>query len=463
VQDAQILLHRPRRLLLQQRVVGEAELTAGEQVRPVAVVRERPRLTDQPVDHVPVFDPVLAPAAQPRQLIHPPLGVPHLDPLGVQPGLDALADQPAGHRVGVALDVDRAAAVHPHAQPLARLQPPRRQPAQERQLLGEPPLAVAVQLREQPSEERFVGWTTVEVAAAPQHQGLVQGALELPVALFGIAVLVRTGRLDRLPLQPVVPQQGLIALGERRPFRPRGHGGRQAIGAMQLGDPAQLPQGVLQALAEALEALGEADRPGLPVRVGEHEVVDQVVEWHAVQGHLQVAAVGEITGRQAAGVMDLGKEHLLGRPVQRPPTLDVPLQGTQLTIGEAAGKPPLQVSEEGLGLQAGVAAEQRFQLRPDLGERVDPRTPVTVHTLHLRGQPTQAAVAAGSLGVHAGLGRGQFLGQPLAVETPELTDLGIGNHREPPVVGLSMVYRAARIGNSNGRRRAELVRPDREF
>jgi hypothetical protein len=435
VQDAQVLLRRPRRLLHQQRVVGQPELAGGEQVGPVAVVGERPRLADQPVDHVPVLHPVLAPPPQPRQLLHPPLGVPHLNPLGVQPGLDPLANQPAGHRVGIALDVDGAAAVHPHPQPLARLQPPRRQRPQQRQLLGQPPLPVGVEPPEQLSQEGFVGRAAREVAAAPQHQALVQRPLELPVALLHVAVLVRTRRLDRLPLQGVVPQQGLIPLVEGRPFRPRRDGGRQAVGAVQQRHAAQLAQGVLQALAEALVALGEADRARLPVRVRQHEVVDQVVERHAGDGHVQVGAVGEVTGGQAAGVVDLGEEHLPGRPVQGPPPFDVPLQRAELAVSEATGEPPLQIGEQRLGLQAGVAAEQFFEARPDVGERVGSGTPGAVHAFDLTGQLAEAAVSAGGLGVHAGLGGGQFLGQPFAVQAEELADLLVGDHREPPVVG----------------------------
>ncbi len=96
---------------------------------------------------------------------------------------------------------------------------------------------------------------------------------------------------------------------------------------MHLGNAAQLGQGILQAVTEALEALGEADRAGLPVRVGQHEVVDQVRERLAVDGHLQAAGVREVGGAQVAGLVDLAEEHFLGRPVQGAPLLDVALQG----------------------------------------------------------------------------------------------------------------------------------------
>jgi hypothetical protein len=206
-------------------------------------------------------------------------------------------------------------------------------------------------------QERLVGRAAGEVAAAPQHQGLIESPLELPVALLDVAVLVGLGGLDGLPLQPVVPQQGLIPLVEGRPLRPRRDGGRQAVGAVQQRHAAQLEQGVLQPLAEALVALGEADGARLPVGVGQHEVVDQVVQRRAGDRHVQVGAVGEVAGGEAAGVVDLGEEHLLGRPLQGPPLLEPSLQGTELAVGEAAGEPPLQVGEQRLGLQAGVAAE----------------------------------------------------------------------------------------------------------
>jgi len=64
LQDAQVLLGSPLRLLLPQQVVGQAEAAGGEQVGPVAVIGKGPRLADQPVDDVSVHDLVLALAPQ---------------------------------------------------------------------------------------------------------------------------------------------------------------------------------------------------------------------------------------------------------------------------------------------------------------------------------------------------------------------------------------------------------------
>jgi hypothetical protein len=174
------------------------------------------------------------------------------------------------------------------------------------------------------------------------------------VPLLHVAVLVALARLDRLGRQPVVAQQGLVTPLEGLRPSCRLYGGGQAVGAVQQRHAAQLPEGVLQALAEALQALGEADGAGLPVGVGQDEVVDQVREGGALQGDTQFGAVGEVGGGQPSGVVDLGKEDFLGRPVLGPPLLDPPLQGPQLAVGEASGVLPLQGLEEGLGLQARV-------------------------------------------------------------------------------------------------------------
>jgi len=206
VQDAQVLLRRPLRLPLQKQVVGHAEAAGGEQVRPVTVVSEGPRLAEEPVDDVPVRDAVLAPSPQPGQLFHPLLGVEDLDPLGVQPGLDPLADQPAGHRVDVPLHPDSAARLHPHLQPLARLQTMPRQRPQQGTFLGQASGSASVLLAEQLPQEHRVAVAAGEVPAAPQHQGLVYRLLEAMVPLLHVAVLVALARLNGLPLQTVVPQ-----------------------------------------------------------------------------------------------------------------------------------------------------------------------------------------------------------------------------------------------------------------
>jgi len=127
VQDPQILPIGIRRLVGPQGVVGHAEVARREQLLTVTIAGKGARLTHQPVDDVPVVDAMLVTSAQARQTLDQLLGVPHLQVLDEQAHLDLLADQPAGHRVAVAADVDQAALIDLRPQPLARLQPPRRQ------------------------------------------------------------------------------------------------------------------------------------------------------------------------------------------------------------------------------------------------------------------------------------------------------------------------------------------------
>jgi hypothetical protein len=98
---------------------------------------------------VTVGDAVLAPASQSRQALDQVLGVPDLDVVGMQAGLHPFPDQPAGHRVGVADDMDGAATIHPHPDALAGVEALPRQRSQQGQFLDQPRLAAAVTLREQ--------------------------------------------------------------------------------------------------------------------------------------------------------------------------------------------------------------------------------------------------------------------------------------------------------------------------
>jgi hypothetical protein len=454
MQDLQILLGRTLRLLRQQPVVGQPKAARREQVVAVAVVREGARLAHQPVDDVPVVDAMLAPAAQARQAFHLLLGVPDLDVVGVDAGLDPFADQTAGHRVGVAADVDRAAVIHPHRHAPAGVEPLRRQRPQHRPLflktLHPPPVA----LGEQRADKRLVVATAGEVPVAAQQQRLVQGAFEAVMALLHVAVLVRPGRVDGLALQAVVLQQALIALLKRVSLAAGRYGSGQRIGAMHLRHAAQFRQRVLQPGAETLEALGEAGRARLPVRVGQHEVVDQVRKRLTVDGDAQAGAVREVGGAQPAGLMHLGEEHFLGRSVQGPPLFEAPLQGAQLAVGEPARVLALQPGEQRLGFQAGVEGQQVLDLGPDVGEGIGPCSPGMVHA-YLTGQPAEPAILAGGLVVDAGLGGGLSLGPTLMIEVVQTLDVPIRDHPKPPCRnGLRIRYGVPQTGKSNRRWRA---------
>jgi hypothetical protein len=132
VQDPQVLLDGTLAVLLDQPVIDQAETAGREQLVTVAVAGERSRLTHQPVNDMPVVDAMLAPTPQSRQAFHKLLGVPDLEVVGMHTCLDPLADQAAGHRVGVAADMDGAAAIDTHRQASASVQALGRQRPQQR-------------------------------------------------------------------------------------------------------------------------------------------------------------------------------------------------------------------------------------------------------------------------------------------------------------------------------------------
>jgi len=430
-EDLQVLPGRPAGAVPLQGVVGHPEPAGGEHRVAVAVLLERPRLAHQPVDHVAVLDLVLAPAPQPRQLVHPTGPVPDLHSFGPDVDLDPLTDQPARHRVDVPADVDRAPRVDPDRDSPAHLQPPQRQRRQHGLLLGEPLAAVRVPPGYDLAEEGFVLPATGEVAAAPQHQGLVDRLLEPVVTLLHVPVLVRLPRLDRLGLQAVMVQQGVVSPCEHLRIGVGLDRGTEAVGAVLPGNSSQFPKRVLQPLTQALPAFREADRAGLPVRVGEHEVVDQVIERLASDGDTQLGHVREVRGTEPARFVVLCEEHLLGRSLGGPPVFEPPLEGPQLPGGVAAREAALQVDEEGLGLEPGVEPEHPLEFGPHVLERVLPGPP-GVRDTPLGGEPVRVAVLACRLLVDARLvgsfGQGGFGLEQL----PQPPELAIRDHPFAP-------------------------------
>ncbi len=214
VQDPQILAVRIGRPLFDQSVVGHAKVARRKQLLPIAVVRERARFANQPIDDMPVVDAMLVAATQSGQTLDELLRVPHFQVFDEDADLDFFPDQPARHRVAVAVHVNQTAAIDARPQTFARLQPPRRQGTQGRTLFGQALAPAGVELSEQlPQEDRIV-FPAGEVPAAAQHQRLSDGGLEAMVPLLDVAVLVRMIRLDLLARHPVMGQECLITTSE---------------------------------------------------------------------------------------------------------------------------------------------------------------------------------------------------------------------------------------------------------
>jgi hypothetical protein len=386
VQEGQVLLRLPSLVVpFAEAVVCQAEAGGREQVVAVRVPGERPRLADERVDHVPVVDRVPVPADQPRQRVHQRVGEPHLDAVGVQAGLHPLADQPAVHRVRAPADVDQAARIDPAPLHRPTGQPGVGQRLQRRHLLGQAVPPAVIPRGHQVAEERRVLVTAGELAAAAEQQRLIDARLEVAVGRLGVAVLVRLADVDPLAGQAVVIEQVAVAGLEFPRRRQVVDGRRQAVAAVLPRHPAEFPQGVLEAIGEGLERLGRTHRHRLPVRVGEDEVVHQVVERPPGDGDAEGVHASEVGRGQVAGRVHLAEDGQLGRSDGRPPLPHPPLERAAVGVEELAGVLPAEPVEQGLGGQPWLGPEPLLDLGPDGGERVEP-----------------GAVGAGQLGAGAG-------------------------------------------------------------
>lgn len=432
VEDRQVVLDHAAGPLVLQHVVGHAEPAGREHRFAVAVLLERPGLADQPVDDVAVLDAMLASAPESRQRVQPPGPVPDVERFGPDVDVHVFADQAAGQRVGVAADVDRAPGIDPGLEPASHLQPASRQGRQHDPLLMKTLLSIGIASGHELLEERLIVASAGEIAAASEHQGLVDGLLEAVMTLLDVAILVGLSRLDRQTFEVVMREQSLVSPGEHLGFGVAVDRGGQAIGAVSPGDSSQFPQGVLQTLAEALETLGEADGAGLPVGIGEHEVIDEMVERLAEDGDAELGHAGEVALGEPPRLVDLCDEHLLGRPFEGTPAFDASLQATELDVGEPTGEAALQVEEEGLGLEPRVEPEQLEEFGPDVLERVLPGPP-GVRDSTLTGERVGVAVLACRLlvedGPIGGLGQCRFGPEQL----PQPPELAIGDHPFAPV------------------------------
>ena len=160
-----------------------------------------------------------------------------------------------------------------------------------------------------------------EIAAAPQHQGLVDGVLEPVMGLLGDTVFVGLSCIYQGGLEPIVVQELGVAVVQG-PAATAPHlvrGGRGVVRADHPGTAAQLPQGVLQSLLQGQEGLSGGHLGVAPPRMAQHQLEQQVAIGPAADSDSQGVAVGEVQLGLAARGMLLGEINLLVRAVESAP------------------------------------------------------------------------------------------------------------------------------------------------
>jgi hypothetical protein len=329
------------------------------------------------------------------------------------------------------VDVDQAARVHAAPQPQAAVDPLGRQGPQCGPLGGGAVAAAGVPCGYQGVQEGDVLAPAGEVPAAPQPQGLIDGGLEVPVGRLVVPVLVRGPHVDPLARQPVVFEQVPIP-GLELPLRRQvADRRREAVAAVPPGHPAECPQGVLEPVRQRLKRLRRTHRHRLPVRVRQDEVVHQVVERLALDGHGEWAHGREVGGRKIAGLVHLAEHRLPARAGRGPPGPHPPLERPPVAVVEPPGVLGLDPVEQGLGLEPGFGRQPARDRRPDVGERV--RTGAIRPGLTGRaGQGAPGAVLACGLVVHARPPGGSCQRRSRVQIAEQPADLGIRDHGTPP-------------------------------
>ena len=128
---------------------------------------------------------------------------------------------------------------------------------------------------------------------------------------------------------------------------------------MLLRDPAEQPQGVLAAAAQGDEALAaEHDVSVFEARVGQAEVIQQMLKRRAGDGDAEVAGGGEVGQAEATGWIPLGEDHLLFGAMQGTPPAHAPLQGAA-HAGRELGIAAAQFFEDGHRTQSRTLDQQR--------------------------------------------------------------------------------------------------------
>ena len=125
-------------------------------------------------------------------------------------------------------------------------------------------------------------------------------------------------------------------------------------------------------------------------------MIKHVREWLAADRDSQFGQVREIGLAQLARPVFLREVHLLRRSLRRTPVFHLPLQRSQLAIGETLRIPPLQSGEDRLRFEARIRGQLLLYLRPHIRELIFVGAPVPVRLQFARQYSSPADTSAPS-------------------------------------------------------------------
>jgi hypothetical protein len=222
-------------------------------------------------------------------------------------------------------------------------------------------------------DEAAVGIEIVEVTAAAQQQRVFERLLEMAMRTPDGPVLMRDAGVVAGWPHAVMAAERLVALRQilLRVGIEIAEGGRQAIAAMLLGNAAERPQRILQALGQRDEALAAQDNVSmLETRECQSEVIEPMRQRDAGNRDAERARVGEVGQAKTARRVLLPEDDILFRAGQCPPTSHPPFQRAP-DAGTDLGVAPPHLFENRNGADAGSCLQDRDDLAiPNIGKRV---------------------------------------------------------------------------------------------
>jgi len=355
-----------------EQIISESKVAAGEHLFAVTVVGKRARFAHQRVNHVAIVNTRGLLANESLHRLNGLSLICHRDCLGADSHIDFASDQATGNRVSVGSNIDRRALTDTNAFELVvGVKSNVGKPTKGQSFFGKPLLASRIGASDDLLHEGHVLVTTCEVATTAKHEGLVDAIFEVTVLRFDIAVLIGTSGVGLLSDTAVVIHQCRVASRQCRSIRVIANGRTERIASVPSRSATELPEGVLNSLAECFEGFGETKRHGFNVAVGQHAVKERVFESRSGDLHTEFVADGEVARGEASGVMILGKEYGLVRSVNRSPVGNTTLEGTASGFVKLARMLALELSKKGDGFEPWFGLEQLLDINPNVGKGIN--------------------------------------------------------------------------------------------
>src|SRR5581483_5026512 len=179
------------------------------------------------------------------------------------------------------------------------------------------------------------------------------------MGLLDIAIFMGFSRIVPRRLYPIMRHEGLVTSGpvfslllaQLLDCR------AQMVSSMLLGDTTDLPEGFLNAFCQSLKGLAETDGGSLHIRVGEHEMIDQMGKGLTCNRDPQIFHMGKIGLAAFAWCMDLFKDDVFFWSVQCSPPGNMSAQRAILRWTIAIRVPFTQQCKERGGLERRIAFE----------------------------------------------------------------------------------------------------------